>query len=510
MRKEILFGVIVGVVLASGLFWVFAETDNDSATQAAIELHSQSSSTLQAQNPAPITSAQPPTVEHATQTPVILSPDGISLGNLSKDDLQILITASGQNAIKSAIEKVSPSVVQIEVVRPGGNAFSSANSSGSGFFFEYENQIFIMSNNHVTENASRINIITEQDWEFEAEVAGADADIDIAVLRIKDFKGRDVPTVKFGDSENVEIGDWVVAIGNPLGLAHTVTAGIISALGRNIRNPNTSNRFRALIQTDAAVNPGNSGGPLVNALGEVVGINTMIVTNSEGLNFAININEVKRALPSLVQEGQVTRAWLGVFISELNDEVTEALNVPDGQGILVEDVISPGPSDDVLQGNDVITHVEGVRVNSIIELQDEIMYKQVGQVVRLGVIRNEQPINIEVTLGSRPTQEELNNQANSNSTLEKFGLVVVPNTASLAERLGLSLDTGMVVYGVIPGTRASTAMLNFEEGDVIVEINDQPIVSAEDWEVFVEPLSDNQPVTLKVLRDGLSITMTLP
>jgi len=505
MKKEMLFGVILGAVLTTGLIWVFNGNDVFSETQSVMDIHSSASKTLQTQNPTPINTSQSATIENATQSSVILAPDGSLLESLSKDDLQILITASGQNAIKSAIEKVSPSVVQIEVVRPGGNVLGNANASGSGFFFEHENQIFIMSNNHVTENANNINVITELGWEFEAEVVGADADIDISVLRIKDFKGRDVPTVKFGNSETVEIGDWVVAIGNPLGLAHTVTAGIISALGRNIRNPNTANRFRALIQTDAAVNPGNSGGPLVNALGEVVGINTMIVTNSEGLNFAVNINEVKRALPSLVQEGQVTRAWLGVYIEELDDVRTEQFNVPDGQGILIQDVIAPGPSLGVLQDNDVITHVEGVRINTILELQDEIMYKQVGQVVRLSVIRNEQPINIEVTLGSRPTQDEL-----ENPTLEKFGLIVVPNNVPFAQRFGLNIDTGMLLWNVTPGSRASATMLDFQQWDVIVEVNGEPVVSVEDWLAFVEPLDDKAPVTLKLMRAGVEIVMTIP
>lgn len=507
MRKEMLFGLMVGAVLASGLIWVFSGDDLFSQTSAAVAVSTPSSDTVQQkhlQDSMPVNTNETPTLEGAAQPSIVLSPGTSIVDQLSKEDLQTLITASGQNAIKAAIEKVSPSVVQIEVVRTPQGFMNNGESSGSGFFFEYDGQILLMSNNHVTENANRIRVITEQGWDFDAEVIGADRDIDVSVLRINDFKDRNVPTVWLGDSENLEIGDWVVAIGNPLGLAHTVTAGIVSAMGRSIRNPNSSRNFRALIQTDAAINPGNSGGPLVNAKGEVVGINTMIASNSEGLNFSININEVKLALPSLIENGRLTRAWLGVYIQELNDELIAQFNVPGGQGIHIREVIIPGPSQDVLRDNDIITHVNGVRVNSIVELQDQVMFKQVGEVVRIGVIRNEQPISLEVTLGRFPSSNA------AAQGLEKFGMIVMPNNPDISKSLGLNTDTGMIVASIIADSRAAQAVPQPQRGDIITNINGQTIETRDDWDAVIGRLNDHAPAVITLVRENRTLVVTLP
>jgi len=517
MKREMIFGIIVGAVLSVGAMWVVSGGGFFSGVSVVTPVIS----TQQEMAQAPLETT---TVQDAPK------PDAQTFDALSKEELQTLIVESGQNAIKVGIGRVGPAVVQINVVRPAESKNQlnellrndplferffdnspqprEATGLGSGFFFEYEGQTYVMTNNHVTENATQIEITTEQNWQFTGHVIGADAEIDVALVQVDDFQGKPVPTVKLGDSDRLEIGDWVVAIGNPLGLTHTVTAGIVSALGRNIPNPNTDERFRSLIQTDAAINPGNSGGPLVNARGEVVGINTLIATNAEGLNFSININEVKRSLPSLIATGKLTRAWLGVLIQELNEELVAQLGVPDGQGVLIGDVVPGSPADGALQREDVITRVDGVPVDGIVSLQDEIMFKNVGQSVTLTVVRNRQLIELHITLGEKLSAQEVQSRmtpapATEPQTLEKFGLHVAPIDAELAQRFRLSTDEGVVVIEVQDASRAQLARL--QPGDVILQVNDTPIVGSEDWNAAVGALEESDGVLFKVLRQGRMI-----
>lgn len=408
MKRGMIIGLIVGVLLTSGFVWV-------------VSSRSLSDITLE--------TAQSTVASNPTDTRPVSAAETAA----DKESLQSLITMSGQNAIKTAIRRVGPAVVQINVTRktqPRGlldsffkddpflNFFSvlpkqrqqETYSLGSGVFIVYEGQIYVLTNNHVIGNADSLQVVTAQNLEFSAQVVGADAEMDVAILKLDDLEGQTVPTAELGDSDTVEIGDWAVAIGNPLGLSHTVTAGIISALGRDIPNPNPNapSRLRSLIQTDAAINPGNSGGPLVNALGQVVGINTLITTNAEGLNFSININEIKRLLPHLIHNGKLTRAWLGVFIQPLTTALAEHLGVPDGQGVVVSDVVPGASAAEVLQSGDIITQVEGVPVRTVTELQDEITFREVGTKVTLTVIRDRQPTTLEMTLGEKLSGVQIN------------------------------------------------------------------------------------------------------
>lgn len=408
MKRGMIIGLIVGVLLTSGFVWV-------------VSSRSLSDITLE--------TAQSTVASNPTDTRPVSAAETAA----DKESLQSLITMSGQNAIKTAIRRVGPAVVQINVMRktqPRGlldsffkddpflNFFSvlpkqrqqETYSLGSGVFIVYEGQIYVLTNNHVIGNADSLQVVTAQNLEFSAQVVGADAEMDVAILKLDDLEGQTVPTAELGDSDTVEIGDWAVAIGNPLGLSHTVTAGIISALGRDIPNPNPNapSRLRSLIQTDAAINPGNSGGPLVNALGQVVGINTLITTNAEGLNFSININEIKRLLPHLIHNGKLTRAWLGVFIQPLTTALAEHLGVPDGQGVVVSDVVPGASAAEVLQSGDIITQVEGVPVRTVTELQDEITFREVGTKVTLTVIRDRQPTTLEMTLGEKLSGVQIN------------------------------------------------------------------------------------------------------
>lgn len=501
----------------------------------------------------PVASAVQPTFRTASYQPgepgVAQTPaPTLSLNDLDKSELQALITNSGQNAIKAAIRQVAPAVVQIDVTRssrigiqqpfdqegmfeyffngPDKNFEDFFNrmpqqrerlsqSVGSGVFIEFEGQVFLISNHHVVTGAESLQVTTQAGQRFNAEVIGGDEMMDIAVLRV-DTQGQTVPTATLGDSDSLEIGDWAVAIGNPLGLSHTVTAGIISAVERNVNNPQGNGRFRALIQTDAAINPGNSGGPLVNAMGEVIGINTLIANNAEGLNFAININEVKRALPQLIQDGQVNRAWLGVFIQELDDTLAQQFGINDGLGVLVSDVVQGSPSVGALQSGDVVQSVDGQAVDSVTELQDAIMYKMAGQAVTLGIVRNGEAMTVEVTLGQRPQDGELvpmerpETEQRDTDALQKFGLKVNALTPEITEKLGLETDQGLVIEFVEPNGRAFWATPQPQPGDVIVQINRQDVATIEAWNEAVSEMDDSANVVLTLIRDGRTFFVALP
>jgi len=475
-----------------------------------------------------------------TQAPAVSAQPAPSLNvaELDKDAVQAIITASGQNAIKSAIAKVAPAVVQIDVTRSlaGNDRFGQdpfefffkdgtpfkrfmerapqqrnpvSKALGSGVFVKFEDEVYVLTNNHVVQDAQSIRVTTQQGDQFSASVVGADALIDIAVLRLEDAQDKTLPTANLGDSTTLEIGDWAVAIGNPLGLSHTVTAGIISALERNIDGPAGAGRFRSLIQTDAAINPGNSGGPLVNARGEVIGINTLIANNSEGLNFAININEVKRALPQLVHDGKLSRAWLGVFIQDLDDALAQQFGVSDGQGVLVSDVVQGSPSEGILQSGDVIVSLDGTALDSVSQLQDAIMFKAAGTVVTLDVVRDNQTISLQVTLGQRPGDDQVLTGA-AQAPLEKFGVHVEALSASVAQKFGLDDTQGVVITKIEPNSRAFWANPQPQPGDVVIEVNRQVVSTIDDWNTLTGKLEENAKVVLTLVRQGRTFFVALP
>ncbi|HIC96283.1 TPA: trypsin-like serine protease, partial [Candidatus Bipolaricaulota bacterium] len=327
-------------------------------------------------------------------------PQPIGLEGLSKEQLESLIVAAGQNAIKTAIRAVSPAVAQVtvtieqEIFNPFERFFSDPwfkrffgeipfperrieRGIGSGFLIEYQGRHYLLTNNHVVEGATSINVLFPDGQQFAAEVIGRDEELDVAVLRLRgEVEG--VPPAKLGDSSKLEIGDWVVAIGNPIGLQHTVTAGIISALERRVPRPDGKGYFSHMIQTDAAINPGNSGGPLVNALGEVVGINTAIAAGTEGINFAIAIDWVEQILPQLIEKGRVVRVWLGIYIAELTPDLADYFGLRPREGVLVNDVVKGAPAEGVLRRGDVVLRVDGQPVHTTDELQQAIMFRQVG------------------------------------------------------------------------------------------------------------------------------------
>jgi serine protease Do len=439
-------------------------------------------------------------------------------------NVQESIAASGQAAIKAAIARVAPAVVKVEATRKVstwwdqffqdpflrrffGEPETTQTSLGSGFVVEYGGKKYILTNYHVVEDATSIVVTAQSGDSWLAQVVGTDDLLDLAVLTVD---GMDLPAAPLGDSDALEIGDWVIAIGNPLGFSHTVTLGIVSALNRDVPKPDGSGYYRRMIQTDAAINPGNSGGPLVNAYGEVVGMNTLIARQTstgiavEGINFAVPINEIKLALVQIVEKGRVTRAWLGVYIQDVIPGMEKQLGVR--EGALVTEVVSNSPAAKAgIKSGDVIVAVNGQKIKDSNDLQMAIMYRKPGERVTLTVVRDKKTINVEVVLEERPAESAV---APSPQGVSKFGLTVQDVTAELKDRYGLTQDTGVVVVNVEPGSRAYWG--GVQVGDLIIEVNRQPISSTADWNRIVSQLSEDEEVLLTVIRSGRTRFILLP
>ncbi|MGA9523750.1 MAG: trypsin-like peptidase domain-containing protein, partial [Myxococcaceae bacterium] len=270
--------------------------------------------------------------------------------------------------------------------------------AGSGFIIDPKG--LIVTNNHVVENAVNIEVKLDDGRTFEAEVVGRDPLTDVALIRIKK-KVDNLPFVKLGDSDAMKVGEWVVAIGNPFGLASSVSAGIISATARNI-NVGPYDQF---LQTDAAINPGNSGGPLFNTKGEVIGVNTAIVGSGTGIGFAVPSKVVSALLPQLEKSGRVTRGFLGVGIQDLTDDLAQGLKVPEQKGAIVTEVTQDGPAAGRLQQDDAIVAVNGQKIDSAGALSRTVAQLAPGSKVTLKVYRDGKPRDVTVTLSTRPDLE---------------------------------------------------------------------------------------------------------
>src|SRR5882724_12779441 len=300
-----------------------------------------------------------------------------------------------------------------------------AKSLGSGFVIDPAG--YILTNNHVVENAEEIVVKLPTGKEFKAKVVGRDQKTDIALIEI--HGASDLVPVTLGDSDDLKVGQWVVAIGNPFGLEHTVTAGIVSAIGRHINQGPYDN----FIQTDAAINPGNSGGPLLNTKGEVVGINTAIFSRSGGnigIGFAIPIDLAKEIVPQLKAKGHVTRGWLGVMIQKVTPEISESLGLPEPKGALVADVVKDGPAAEAgLRQGDVIVEFDGKPVNDSAELPLMVARTPIGKSVKVKAVRDKGTETFSVKISE--LKEEEVGQAGG-VTSEDLGLTVQTLTGDLA------------------------------------------------------------------------------
>jgi len=340
---------------------------------------------------------------------------------------------------------------------------------GTGFVISEDG--YVVTNNHVVAGADEVVVKMRDGTEREAKVIGADAKLDIALVKVK---AKGLKTVKLGDSEKLRVGDWVVAIGNPFGLQQTVTAGIVSAKGRVIG----SGPYDDFIQTDAAINPGNSGGPLFNLKGEVVGINTAIFSRSGGSNgigFAIPINLAKSVLDDLREHGRVSRARLGVHITDVDKETMEALGLDKREGALVPLVESGSAADTAgIRAGDVIISIDGTPIRKAHDLPIRVARHAPGDKVKIGLVRDGKKQTVTVTLEAMPEEETAQNGGTQGEKSKvRLGIAGEDLTPELAATLQVRVKSGLVIQQVQPGSPAQQAGIT--RGDVIFRINGEDV-----------------------------------
>ena len=366
-------------------------------------------------------------------------------------------------------------------------------SLGSGFLIDDDG--FIVTNNHVVENADQIKVRLYDETEYDAEIVGRDPKTDIALIRIKP-NGHDLKPLNLGNSDSLPVGSWVVAIGSPFGLEQTVTAGIVSAKGRIIG----SGPYDDFIQTDASINPGNSGGPLLNLEGEVVGINTAIVASGQGIGFAIPINLADGIIAQLKDTGEVSRGWLGVGIQNLTPELAEYYRLDQKEGVLVTQVYEGDPADEAgIEEGDIIVGIDGKDVKTSRELSRKVAEAGVGNKMRINLLRDGRDETVSVKLAKRPDQEPT--LARGEARSDDLGLRVRDIDPEIAEKLGVSPDqNGVVVVQLDP--ESQTAQAGVRRGDIIVEINREPIKNIKDYRAQVDNIDKGDTVQMLLRRGG--------
>ncbi|MEK6300295.1 MAG: trypsin-like peptidase domain-containing protein [Acidobacteriota bacterium] len=421
------------------------------------------------------------------------------------------------NSFREVARSVKPAVVYVDVVERAEADPSQLDSeprgqrregAGSGFIVTADG--YILTNNHVVGNANKINVTLFDGRKFKATVIGKDSGTDLAVIKIE---ATDLSTVVLGNSNDVEQGDWVLALGSPFGLQQTLTAGIVSATGRELRDGRNNQMFSKFIQTDASINPGNSGGPLVNMKGEVIGINTMILTGGPfsqgniGIGFAIASNAARKVFPTLVENGRVSRGYLGVQVTDLDQAHARAVGLEPNSGVFVGGVPDPNsPAGKAgLQAKDVITAFDGKPVNAAQELTEAVSSTAVGQKARVDFVRKGQPQSVTVELAERPadtTARAIPREGDEDAVQQsRLGIQARTVTSELAETIKPKLKTpsGALVVAVQPNSPAADA--GVQHGDVIHGFDQTEVKTVED---MVNAVRSIQPgdYLLEVERKG--------
>ena len=352
---------------------------------------------------------------------------------------------------------------------------SDRNEHSLGTGFSWDPAVVSITNKHVVEGAEDIKIKLASGEEFKADIIGRDPKTDLALLKLK--KQGTYPYLALGDSDQIRIGDWVVAIGNPFGFDHTVTAGILSARGRSIG----VGPYDDFLQFDAAINPGNSGGPLLNVYGEVVGINAMIVSGSGGGNvgigFAIPAKLAKGVVNQLKDKGRVVRGWIGVVIQNVSPDMAKSFGMGEPRGALVSDLDPEGPSEGKLKRGDIILSFDGQPIKEMQDLPIIVAGTEVGKKSKVVVFRDNKEITIELTVAEM--KEDLNDAITPGSEGVSLGLTLRAITPELATRQNLSETEGLYIAGIEAGSTAAEAGLNV--GDVLLEIDNKPIKNRSDY-----------------------------
>ena len=429
------------------------------------------------------------------------------IASVSPTGLEILEAA--QTLLIELAERVNPTIVNISRdtslqssrQRPS-RPQRPAPGTGSGAIIDAQG--YIVTNHHVVGDAKTVNVRLWDKTSLTGTVIGRDPDSDLAIVKIE--PKTTLTAMPFGDSSNVRVGQFVLAVGNPYGLDHTVTLGVVSGLGRQDMN---ITRYEQFIQTDASINPGNSGGPLFNLKGEVIGINTAIIQAAQGIGFAIPSNMVRQITTQLITHGKVTRGWLGIGIQSLNAELAEKLGVEEGQGVLVSDVFEGDPGFEAgLKPGDVITSVDGDTVRTPNDLSVKIASMLPSQEVRIALIRDSKSLTFNVILGKREdsaTTASIPDQDLEKIVREKLGMLIHDLTGELAERF--KDQTGVVVMEVDKDSPADTA--GIRKDDLIKEVDKQPITNTREFIKTVEDIDPGTNVLLRVSREGRAFFVIL-
>jgi len=424
-------------------------------------------------------------------------------------------------------KQIKPAVVNIDVVEkskrasvqlpegfpqiPGfGQQPRRQRGTGSGVIISADG--YILTNNHVAGDAEQINVKLADGREFKARVVGKDSETDLAVVKI------DAPNLSFarlGDSDRLEQGEWVIALGSPFGLSQTMTAGIVSATGRDLGR--VGGQFTNFIQTDASINPGNSGGPLINMRGEVVGINTLIFSQtgtSSGIGFAIPSNLATKIYAQLIKNGKVTRGYLGVSLQPISPSIAKSVGYNGTDGALVADLprnYSPAGNAGLRSG-DVIVEFDGKRVTSPKQLTEMVADTPVGKATELKYVRDGRAETATIKLGERPPRDDEEVQPERGSPEEegvKLGISISNLTAEMAREMKLRVPTGVVVQNVQPDGPAAEA--GIQAGDVIHRINRTPVTNRQDYIRAMSSLRGDKEITLQISRGGqmtfISVTL---
>jgi serine protease Do len=445
---------------------------------------------------------------------------------ISQQSIDIL-TKIG-NAMAEIAEAVKPTIVNISTTRTikiqeGASPFfedpffrrffgdqfrqfrmpkeRKAASLGSGVIVDSNG--YILTSNHVVQGAEEIKVTLSDNREFKGKIIGTDPMTDIAVIKID---AKDLPAIKWGDSEKLRVGETVLAIGSPYGLSQTITSGIVSAVGR--ANVGIAD-YEDFIQTDAAINPGNSGGALVNVRGELIGINTAIFSTSggyQGIGFAVPTNMAKTVMDSLIKKGKVIRGWFGVTIQALTPELAKQFNLKEDKGSLIGDVIEGSPAEKAgLQRGDVIIEYEGKKIDEPYQLRNMVANTAPGQEVEIKIIRENRTETKKVTIGELPAEMQKPSTGEYNNLLK--GVNVQDLTPEIYKRSNLPIRLkGVIVSNVAEDSPAAMVLM---QGDVIQEINKQKITNIKDYEKVVSGIKPGEDILLFIFRGGSSLYITL-
>jgi serine protease Do len=438
--------------------------------------------------------------------------------------LPVQMPAQSQATTFAAVaEQIKPAVININTVSRGGAGLQGRTPFEEFFGEEFFRRFFgeaperipqrslgsgvivdasgiALTNAHVVERATEIEVVTLDGGKHKAKVVGVDKKTDLAVLKLDDGKGS-FKHARLGDSDKTQVGEWVLAVGSPFGLQATVTAGIISAKARQL----DQGPFDDFLQTDAAINPGNSGGPLVNMQGEVIGINTAIVAGGSGIGFAIPSNMARKIYSELRDKGRVTRGWLGVSIQPLTPELARSFGAKDPKGVLINEVVPDSPAAKAgLKPGDILLEFDGRPMEGPGDLQRAVGFFSPDRAARVKVWRDQSEKVVEVKVGQAPDERQAQQlQRPGSRGRSMLGLEVRPVTPEIARQLNLRSTDGVVVVRVEDGSPAAEA--GVQRGDVIKQLNGQIVRSMADFERLTRDVKESDQLTVLLQRGPMSL-----